>query len=236
MRPVRLDELREKVRVRYDLDEFSTQTFITTDIVNELINESVQNYYALLMNTREEEFYTYEETLSAPADASSVSLGSLADAVFVDVRAVHWLRSADDVVPLEVGDIDDLHLRSQSSQAWTTATKYRIVRDRIYWLPVPRETYTVRIWYVGTPGALTADDDTIDGGPGWEQWVVLDVCSKIADREEKDPSVWEAKRADHERRILGQMQRHKSEAKQARDRRGARERVRRRPFPWWPTT
>lgn len=235
--PVRFDALREAVRVRYDLPTFSTTTFITTAIVNALINKSVQAYFGILQTNKRDEYLTYDETISATASAATFDLSTLVSAKFLDVRALHWLRSTNEPVEMHPGTLDDLHMRSEAARAWGCDAKYVIARGLVYWLPTPSATYSVRIWYTGLPTDLSSDSDTIDGGPGWDEWVVEDVCAKIAIREEKDPRGYVAMRNDFEERITDQKTRNRGEAKQVRDSRGARlttreARIARR-FPYW---
>lgn len=233
-RSVRFDTLRELVRTEYDLPTFSTTTFVTTTMVNQWINDAVQKYYGLLIANRDEEFCTYEQTITATANAASYDLSGLTGARFIDVRALHWVRGTDDIVPLERGTLEHLTRRSESAVEWDEDARYCIVRGLLYWLPIPSSSYTVRIWYAGTPTELSADGDTIEGGSNWEQFVVFDVCSRIASREEKDPSVWEVKRESVRQAIESQVRRNKSSTPQVRDRRGALSTTAKiYPFSWW---
>lgn len=224
MLAVSLSTLREKIRERYDLPTFSTTSFVTTSLINEMTNEAVESLYMILMESRPDEYCTYEETISVSANATTFDTSTLTAASFVDMRRLYWLRSANDPVVVEAGTIDDFHQRSEAATSWDLRPKYYLMRDLLYWLPVPNAARSLRIVYVGLPTALAADGDTVKLQPGWDQWLVYDVCAKIALKEEGDPSTWIALR--DRVGLPAQRERNKGvakgDARQARDRRGAR--------------
>lgn len=236
MLTVALSVLREKVRQRYDLEPFSTTTFVSTALVNEMINEAVESLYALMAEARSDEYMTFEETITASSGVASLSLSTLTSATFVDLRRVYWLESTNEPVELESGTIEDFYQRSEVAEGWDEYTRHYLLRDQLYWLPIPNATQTLRIVYVGMPAALSADGDTVSLQPGWDQFIVYDVCAKIAAKEESDVATWLALRDRIALDVRGQRERNKGGAKgagrQARDRRGARTSKRRRVWPW----
>jgi hypothetical protein len=97
---------------------------------------------------------------------------------------------------------------------------------------------TLRLWYAGIPVDLVADSDTVDGGPGWEEYVHGHACWLIAKQQEESTSEW-AEMMDRGRaEIMEQMPRDRSTSRQVRDRRGMRPETRERRdrwrFPWLP--
>lgn len=201
MRSVSLSELREEVRTRYDLPTFTTTTFVTTTLVNSLINKSLQSFYALLMQCYGDNYFAASEELTTSANVPLTSLPTR----FSKLIALHWLRATGDVVKIKPASVDHIRHYGLDPVSWSEyGPRYRLSGvSAIEWFPTPNAAYDVRCDYVAIPDDL-GEEDAFDAGPGWEEWVVLDVCRKIASREEKDPSVWLAERADIEQRIRSQ--------------------------------
>jgi hypothetical protein len=192
--------LKEAIRTRYDLPAFSSTTHITTTQINALTNDSLQGYYALLLSLYGDEYYSTSSTITASSATTAVPTRCL------KILNLWWLRGTDDVVRIQRGSADDLLLANYASKTWTEyGPKYRLQgTGTILWLPTPSTSYNVRCDHVALPADLSADGDTLFSGAGWEQWVIADVCQKLAQREEKDPSVFMAERAGWEARILAQ--------------------------------
>jgi hypothetical protein len=200
-RLVALSAVREAVRQRYDLPDFSTSTFVTLVAVNSAINESLQALYAILLDAWGDDYFTKLTSVSTTANQGYTAYPTN----FLRLQGIAWQRGTDDYVPLERASVDDMPDMMLSARAWTTTRpKYRLTLDGIRWTPAPNAVYTVWLHYVQLPAALSADGDTFDAGPSWDEWVVMDVCAKIAQREEKSIAEWLAKRSDVEARIKSQ--------------------------------
>ena len=55
--------------------------------------------------------------------------------------------------------------------------------NKISLLPPAQAAYPYTLWYLPVAQDLSADSDTFDGIAGWEEWLVWDVCVKLAFRE-----------------------------------------------------
>lgn len=215
-RSVTLTLLREAVRTRYDLPTFSSSTFITTTHVNALLNASLQAYTAMLCEAYGDSYFTTSATAATSAGVGTNALPTR----FYKLTRLWWVRATDDVVPIRRANAAELALASYSARSWTEyGPRYRLQGTaNVQWLPKPDAVYNVVFDYVQLPADLSADGDVFEGGPGWDEWVVNDVCAKIAAREEKDPSVYMAHRADWEARIRAQAtERDETEALTVRD-------------------
>jgi hypothetical protein len=172
----------------------------------------LQTLYAILQSVYGEEYFSKRGTLTA----SSATTNLPSD--FLKVLRLFYIRGTDDIVEINRGGIDDLVTAERSSQAWSSVTpKYKLEGATIRWLPTPSASCSVAIHYVYAPADLSGGSDTFDAGPGWEDFVVADVCRRIAEREDKDPSEWLAMRQIAEDRIKAQAPRHETEALQLRD-------------------
>lgn len=215
-RTVTFANLRTAIQARYDLPAFSTTTWLTTSQVNTMINASVQALSAMLIEAYGDNYYTTSSSLTT---TSGVNLTSLPTRCY-KLLTLWWVRGTDDIVKVSRGNLDDLRLANYASKSWSEyKPRYRLQgTSSVQWLPTPNAAYTVTCDYVQLPAELSADGDTFEAGPGWEEWCVADVCRKIAAREEKDITSWMGERADAEARIRAQApERDEGEALSVRD-------------------
>lgn len=196
-RNVQLSELREDVRQRCDLPTFTSSTFITTDAVTRMINVSLQTLYSRLMEAWGEGYFSKSGNITANIDNATSDL----PADFLKMVSAHWLRGTDDIVPMREASIDDLRFAQFASREWSSP-RYRLRTNTILWVPTPSVEYEVAVEYVYAAPDLSADDDTFDAGPGWDEYVVLDVCRKVFERQEKDAQHFIAARNEVERNII----------------------------------
>ena len=203
MRQVTFAAVRTAIQVRYDLPDFSTTTKPTTAQINIMINQSAARLSALLVASFGDDYFTTTGTLTTVASTATTTLPT----DFYKLRQLVWLRATDDPVEIMRASLDDYARYSLlTAVAWSGyAPVYRFQgASTLRWLPTPNAAYAVTCTYVAAPATLSADGDTIDAGPGWEEWIVQDVCVRLAQIREEDPSVYMAERADCETRIRSQ--------------------------------
>lgn len=221
MRQVTFSQIRESVRTEYDLATFTTTTKPTLSQVNIMINKAAARLSGILVELYGEDYFTASTSLSATSAAATTTLPT----DFYKLRQLIWMRDANTPYEVPLATIDDYTDDSQlAARAWTDeAPKYRFEGANVVrWLPRPSATYSVTCVYMRTPVDLSADGDTVDSGPGWEDFIVNDVCRVIAKAREEDPSPYLADRADAEARIRRQApQRAPFAGQQVRDARGA---------------
>lgn len=198
-RLVTFSEIRNHVAERYDLPTFSSSGWSTLTNINRHINESLQRFHAMLAECYGD---NYLLTNFATATSPNVALTSL-PSDFYKLSALSWRKSADSAIPIRRGNVDDLRKATMTPRAWSNP-KFVLTGSTITWCPVPDAAYTVDIWYQALPADLVSDSDVFDAGPGWLEWVVLDVCRKLASREQKDPSVWLAELSQAESLVRSQ--------------------------------
>lgn len=201
-RLVTLEDIREDIRTRYDLPAFTSATWETTNQVNRMINQSIQALSAVIMDSISDEYFaTYEDITTA----ANIDLVSMPDrcARLIDVT---WLKDTDQTVKLTQADARDIRKSGYEPKSWDSWTpRYKTHGNNALRLfPTPSEAYTLRITFLQLPEDLSADDDVFEAGPGWEEWVISDVCAKLAIREEKDAAIYLSMRADAEERIRNQ--------------------------------
>ena len=203
MRQVTFESLRTAIQVRYDLPAFTTATKPTLEQINVLINASASRLSGLLCEAYGDDYFTTASMIQTAQDNSLTSLPTS----FFKLKSLIWLRGPDDPVEIIRASVEDYARRSLlSSRAWTgEAPSYRLNRNsQVWWLPRPNAIYDVTCTYVQTPFDLVDETDTVEAGPGWEEWVVNDVCVRIAQIYEQDPSVYMSERSECEQHIRSQ--------------------------------
>lgn len=217
MRTTTWTEVQEDIRQRYDLPTFSTTTFVTTAAVLRMANQSLQRRDALLAEAYGDDYRSTTATLASVANLNYISL----PADFLKLHRLIWLRGTDDAVNVDRADADTYaRLLPLSAQAWGSRRPYYRFAgsSTITVVPTPNQVYNLTLIYTQTTATLTAGSDTIQDGPAWTEWLVADVCTKIAARFEDDPSAFMAERNDAERRIKEQApQRDETQSQQLRD-------------------
>jgi len=217
MRTITFATLREAIRTRYDLPTFSTTSKPSTLQINAMINASASRFSGMLCAAYGDDYFTTTATLATTASVATTALPT----GFYKLRSLIWLRGADDPVVVRRASIDDYaRLSLLTARAWTSEMpRYRFtVGSVVTWLPTPSAVYSVACTYSKTPVDLSADGDTAEVGPGWDEWLVNDVCVKIAQMREEDPSVYMSERADLERHVMSEsVDRDESEPSAVRD-------------------
>jgi hypothetical protein len=202
---VLVSEVLEEARVRLDLPAFSTTTFVTSAAALNFVKFGARRLSAILRRAYGSEYFTTRTTLSTQANVDTVSLPSN----FTDLRQLAWMRTSTESVPLEMASVDEWLASSEDVQPWNSAPKYRLIGQTITLYPCPNAIYTLSLYY-DTGIFVTATSDTISAQPGWEEWLVLDFCIRVRQKEEKDASDFIVERESVEQEILA--------AAQARDR------------------
>lgn len=215
MRVVTQTQLLEDIRTRYDLPVWSGTTRITLTQAQRLINLSLQSFYAMLCEAYGDDYFAASASFTTQA---GVGISSL-PADFYKMLSLAWRKDSTTSIPIRKANADYMKTTGLDAKAWDQYNPhYRLTNQAIQWARAPLAVYTVDMWYVALPADLVVGTDSFNGGPGWDEWVVLDVCRRIAESEQKDLSGWKGMRDDVEQRIRTQSpDRDESEALQVRD-------------------
>lgn len=184
-RNVTLASLRTQARQRADM---VNSTFITDAEFNQYINNSITELYDLLIQKFGNEYY--------------LNIYSFPTVIGIDSYALptdfYKLIGAD----ILVGGTDYISLRPfmfSERNRYTAAVsrtiygvadlRYRLYGNNIKFMPVPDGNSTIRLWYIPVIQELASDSATLDGGNGWEEFIVVDTAIKALQKEESDVSV-----------------------------------------------
>ncbi len=188
-----LGALRDDVRARCTIE--SEEAFYPTLMLNRWINESWQDLRLELSN-QEVEFYLTSTTGTATAGVvsgtahGSIPLPDNAVAVYgVDITVagriwplepIPFQSRADyqhgtDATGIPIGyHITNIGIEDSSDSGVDPGT--------IILSPAPNESFTYRVWYLPAWVDLVDDGDVFNTLGGCEQWVIWDVCIKVAMR------------------------------------------------------
>lgn len=203
-RTITLSAMRSAIRTEADV----RSTRWTDAKLNGMINRSIAELYDLIV-TANHDHYLSSDTISVVSGTESYTLSTeISD--FYKAHGVDVLESGGDStkmsdwVRLEPFIWEDRGYYEDNTDR--EAARYRFMGDKLYLVPCPNWSGTVKVWYVAAPAELSADGDTFDGISGWEQYVIVDVCIKIAAADETDAKIFMAEKQKLIERIHGMAQ------------------------------
>lgn len=78
----------------------------------------------------------------------------------------------------------------------TVYPRYRIMGETLLLWPLPTSGLVVQLWYAPKLTPLAADSDVADDWSGWLELVVVDCCIKVLAKQERDASIFIARKAE----------------------------------------
>lgn len=180
---VTLSYLDTKVRQRADMEG---SEFISTTEMYGYINDSYKELYDLLVG-KFEDYY-----LADPLEFT-ISSGSTYDlpSDFYKIIGLDFKVSASDyqtVFPFTFADRNRRRVTDKLRGLYTVA-RYRILGDKLRFVPEDQCQGTYRLWYVPKATDKTLGTDTIEGVNGWEEYIIVDAAIKCMQKEESDVNV-----------------------------------------------
>jgi len=79
--------------------------------------------------------------------------------------------------------------------------RYRIVGNKIMFIPTPSANQIIGLWYYPRLRTLLKDSDTFDGFSGWTEYVIIDAAMKAMAKEESDIQPLMARKLQIKQRI-----------------------------------
>lgn len=146
------------------------------------INGSIAELYDLLVSVNKD-FYLSSNNISVVSGTETYAL----PADFWRVQGVDVLSSGK-YYPMPRFNFAERHQLQDSGDVIRSA-RYRVMGSNLRIRPKPTWTGTAVLWYIPAPAQLVNDSDTFDGIAGWEEYVVVDCCIKLAQKREEDASL-----------------------------------------------
>lgn len=202
----------EEARVRLDAPTITSTTLFNTANSLNLVQYSARRLGGIVRRADSDYFLT-TSTLTTSVGINEVSL----PADFSDLRSIAWMRSTNDRVPMDLASVDDFTDPSENSESWQAAPRYRLTSGVVMVFPRPAAAYTLSLYY-DTGINVTATTDIISCQPGWEEWIILDVCVRVRMMDEKSAKDFLDERAKVEFDVIKQAgSRDKYQTHQVRD-------------------
>lgn len=195
---VLVSEIIEECRVRLDLPTITSTTFFSTAKSLNLVKYSARRLSALIRRA-DSDYFLVSTIVPTAAGVNQVSLPSN----FSDLRSISWVKSSAEYVPLEMASQDEVASTSDTSRSWESAPLYRLESETIVLYPTPNAVYDLSIRY-DSGIYVTSTASSIICQPGWEEWIINDVCLRVATMMEQDPTVFAAERAETEANVVKQ--------------------------------
>lgn len=208
-----VSSLQERVRFRCALPAFDANTNVTTSDILTIVQESVRELSAMMAEHSPEAYFATSTVLSTTAGVSTVSL----PLSFTKLLSIHWDRD-DGYPPPPIRRANVEHQWGvDTGLNWDTSfPEYRFLGNQLEFYPTPQKVHTVPIRY--STGLFPASaGDTVFLELGWDEWVVLDCCCKIRQRQEKDYGDFAAERAMKQQLIERRARRDRVGVNQTRD-------------------
>jgi hypothetical protein len=195
-----LSDLRTLVLQRADFPsntQFITTTPVGTSELDNVINDSYEELWDLLVATYGSEYFVQVACGTTTAGCSAMDLPE----DFFKLVVVLWDKSTTEKFRLERFVFGDWQFAS--NQSWlNTRPRYRLAHNSLIYDPIPDAAYSIEIWYVPQCERLDAADDEIKT-PSWGEYIIVDAARKLKEKEDSDTSALERSKAN----LIGRIQR-----------------------------
>lgn len=183
-------ELRTAVRQRADIVN-STQFFPDAEL-NSYINQSYFELYDLLVQKFGDNYFV-ANPFSITTDGVNF-LYSLPTDMYklmgVDLALSNTADSYVTIKPFLMSDRNRYSVPNFQSFYGVTNLRYRLNGNKLWLTPLPAANQNLRLWYVPTMTTLALDTDTVNGVSGWTEYIIIDACIKVKEKEESESSAF----------------------------------------------
>lgn len=191
-----LAQLRTALLRRAGFDTTTTSADLTSDVLDELINDALFEGHDVMVN-KWLDYYTTSTTQALVAGTASYALPT----TFYKLRAV-WIASGAEAINLDPIDLDAAHIYVGRSVGSVGDYRYRMMGRNLIIAPTPASAETLTIYYVPLQPELVADGDAVTFDVPIELKFVLSIAWRdILDRQNLDPSPALAKMQMYEAKL-----------------------------------
>lgn len=178
--------LKLKTAARQRADQVNSG-FVTDAELTTYINNSLCELYDLIISTYGEDYYATSATTALSSSTDTYDLPS----DFYKCIGVDLVIGANTSITLERFNFVERNQYRYTIGGFFNqiASKYKLVGNKIKFLPFPAGGVSYRLWYIPVPVLLVNDADTFDGVSGWDEYIVVDAAIKMMQKEESDVSV-----------------------------------------------
>lgn len=206
-------------QVRYlamDAADMLGSNFITVPTWNTYINQSYFELYDLLTDTFEDYFLVPQPLLlisdgalnSFPLpNGTNYITNNVAAPMFFKIRGIDCNLSgqANGAITIRKFQFINRNKYTWANLAtgypWLDQLQYRVMDDRIYFIPNPPGNQNLYIWYIPRQSQLLQETDVMDGISGWTEYVIIDAAIKAMRKQNLDISILAAEKMAMIKRI-----------------------------------
>ena len=188
-----LYELRTRAQQRADR---VNSNFVTLEEWNSYINQSYFELYDLLVTTFEDYFVKTPYIVTTNGTDNQYALPS----DFYKLEGVDLGLDANQNAWVTLKKFDFIS-RNRYVFPNLTSTylgvfnlRYRLVGNKLMFIPTPSGNQYLRIWYIPKMVELLQDTDIATGVSGWTEYIIVDAAIKAMQKEESDVSVLAAQK------------------------------------------
>jgi hypothetical protein len=192
-----LAELREKARNRADM---KNSKFVSDLELNDYINSSIAELHDILVEAYNSDYFVESTTFFlVPGQASYDLPDDFYVLKGVDVRINN--QEFLSLRPFNFNERNRFNELGVWDLAGITNVRYRLVGDKLRFMPTPSNAAEARLWYVPIAAKLVNDSDTFNALNGYDEYVIVDAAIKMMQKEESDVTVLLAQKQALEKRI-----------------------------------
>jgi len=193
-----LSDIRTRARQRADMEN---SQFVDDDEINQYINDAYSELYDLIVS-RFEDYFIEDPVEFTITSGSSYSLPS----DFYKLAGLDKASFNTDYYALRPFSFANRNNNTNTNKlrGINTDVQYRIVGNKLRFVPEGNAPGSYRMWYVPSFTRLTVDTDTIDESisrNNWDDYIVITAAMKMLAKEESDISVLMMERQKIEARI-----------------------------------
>lgn len=178
---VTLLDLRTRVRQRANMER---SKFCSDTEINGFISLSYKAFHNIIVTKFEDYYIAEPHDFTVASGASSEAL----PADFLKVIAVNKSRGGGKWYSLKPFNYNRRNQQGYGPRPSLPDVGYRIFGNNLILAPQDNAPGDYQLIYVPRAADLAADEDTIDGVNGWEEWIVVDSVIKCISKEESDIS------------------------------------------------
>lgn len=192
-----LGQLRYLAQARADR---LNSNFVTKSEWNQYINQSAFELRDLLVTVYEDYFLAEPFRFVTDGTSTAYQLPDGTDAVvdmlgnpgapFGKLMGVDCGLSNSNNAQVTLGKFDFIRRNDyvfpniSSSYMGVFNLKYRVMGNKIRFIPTPSANQIVTLWYIPRMTTLLKDSDVLDGISGWTEYVIVDAARKALLKEE----------------------------------------------------
>ena len=181
----RLDTLRTRARRKADA---VGNNFFSDSEVDDYVNVGLGELHDLLVS-KYEDYFVSSASFALTSGTATYSFSSISLTNFYKILGVD-ITQGNDTFRLKRFQFSERNKYASASYVYSNrghaVYQYAIQGSNIVFIPEPKTTDTIKIWYVPSFAALASDSSKVEDGivSNWEEYAVIVAAIKMLQKEE----------------------------------------------------